>query len=309
MLTDWITIKSLSPSKTIPKRRLTRSRKKTDVGIGGLTAAAHELLFTDYKNNVVRSFNVHSGRLDERDVFDAGVNETLSDLAYSAESDILLVATQYVAEHLHISILLLTRANETYERSWSWQEEYYFMYRKTNENNRRLYLRVLRNETYVMGLIDSSYILFCKIYRKSSECGRLELPERNWGFDVQAVGDETRLAAAHVSGSVALYRVEKQQLNATFANYSFVKLSEVLLANARHPLFFGDILLVGVAKNDLISEIASFSISNAGNLQQRGHWSIGSEQQIDMYTWCFVNGSLFAWDLTSGDLLQFDHLN
>lgn len=307
MITVWISIKSLSPSKIIRNKHLTRSRKKTNVGIGGLTAAAHELFFTDYKNNVVRSFNVHSGRLDDRDVFEAQENETLSDLAYSAESDILLVATQNVAKHLHISILLFTRANESYERSWSWKDEYYFIYRKTNENNRRLYLRVLRKETYVMGLIDSSSILFCIIYRKSSECERLELPEQNWGFDVQAVGDETRLAAAHVSGSVALYRVEKQQLNATFANYSFVKLSEVLLANARHPLFFGDKLLVGVAKDDLISEIASFSISNAGDLQQRGHWGIG--QQIDMYTWCFVNGSLFAWDSTSGDLLQFDDVN
>ena len=82
----------LSLSRSIPPDAL-RRQNETNVFLSGLCggAAAHQLFLADF--NAVRAFDVRTGRLDARDTYTPPNGESVNDVAYSAESDSLFVAT------------------------------------------------------------------------------------------------------------------------------------------------------------------------------------------------------------------------
>ena len=96
---------------------------------------------------------------------------------------------------------------------------------------------------------------------------------------------------------MALFRVDTEPVE-------LVQLSRVELAGARLTLFCGDSLLVGVATDNKVHEAVSFT-SNGGHLQ-RDRQLIPRDDRLEIFRWCFVEGTLFAWDCQSKELLVFN---
>ena len=117
------------------------------------------------------------------------------------------------------------------------------------------------------------------------------------GFDAQLAGSERRLAAVLSDGSVALFRIDTEPI-------ALVQRSRLVLAGARRALFCGDRLLVGVATIWAVREAVSFTTTD-GRLQ-RDRQLIPRDDRLDIFRLCFVEGTLFAWDCTSRELLLFD---
>lgn len=113
----------------------------------------------------------------------------------------------------------------------------------------------------------------CRLHadRSIQDCSRKPLPEFQYiYFEVQLVTNETRLAASHENGSVALFRADTEH----FQLASFQP-----LRNADRILFIGDTLLVQV-KNDTIYtvggdyEVLSIAVTGS-NLKQHLYAAIG----------------------------------
>ena len=162
-----------------------------------------------------------------------------------------------------------------------------------------IWLRVLRDGTLLCSQYGTDGIHVCRAHsdRSLQHCARVALPAKHRGFDAQLAGNERRLAAALSDGSVALFRVDTEPA-------ALVQLSSVQLAGARIALFCGDSLLVGVATDDDVREAVSFTTT--GGRLQRDRQLIPRDDRLDIYRWCFVEGTLFAWDYKSKELLLFN---
>ena len=77
-----------------------------------------------------------------------------------------------------------------------------------------------------------------------------------------------------------------------------------MLAGARNALLCGDSLLVGVATDFDVREAVSFTTTD-GRLQ-RDRQLIPRDDRLDIDSWCFVEGTLFACDRNSQELLLFN---
>ena len=159
-------------------------------------------------------------------------------------------------------------------------------------------MRVLRDGTLLCSewFTDGIHVCLAQSDRSLQHCARVALPTKHRGFDAQLVGNERRLAVALCDGSVVLCRVN-------LAPVALEKLSFVKLVGARLALFCGDSLLVGVARDYKVQEAVSFSTT--GGRLQRERQLIPHDDLLDLRSWCYVEGTLFAWDYTSKQLLQF----
>ena len=286
-------IARLSLSRRIPPDALRRPNE-TSVLLLGLCggAAAHELFLTYLYNNAVRAFDVRTGRLDARDTYSPSNGESVFDVAFSAESDSLFVAT-YHLYHSGVAVRSLARRTDG-----QWSECHRMQLAPEGGYRIWICLRVLRDGTLLCSVRDTDGIHVCRAHsdRSLQHCARVTLPARHEGFDAQLAGNERRLAAVLSDGSVALFRVVTEPA-------ALVQLSRVTLADARRALFCGDSLLVGVATGDVL-EAVSFTTTD-GRLQ-RDRQLIPRDDRLNICSWCFVDGTLFAWDSTSEELLLFN---
>ena len=285
-------IARLSLSRRIPPDALCRLND-TSACLWGLCggAAAHELFLADFYNSAVRAFDVRTGRLDARDAYTPPNGEYLNDVAYSAESDSLFVATWHT-DGSGVSVRSLARRTDG-----QWSECHRMQL--APEGNNWICLRVLRDGTLLCSQWRTDGIHVCRAhsYRSLQHCARVALPATHEGFDAQLGGNERRLAAALSDGSVALFRVDTERAG-------LVQLSRVMLAGAGLALFCGDSLLVGVATDNDVREAVSFTTTD-GRLQ-RDRSLIPRDDRLDIWRWCFVEGTLFAWDFKSKELLFYN---
>lgn len=163
-------------------------------------------------------------------------------------------------------------------------------------------LRVLSDGSLFCVKKYSDEVDLCRVHadRSMQHCARVAFPKKYPRFDAQLVGNERRLAfalkeSANYHESVALFRVD--------ASNNAELLSRVELAGARKPLFCGRNLLVGVTYNEEIQEAVSFSTT--GGILQRYRQLIARDTQLNIFCWCFVNGTVYAWDLKSKELLVY----
>ena len=298
-------IELLSLSRRIPPDALCRPNEtiKRLLGLCG-GAAAQELFLADECNRAVRVFDVRTGRLDERDAYTPPNVEWVHDVAYSAESDSLFVAT-YHRDGSGVVVRSLAR------RTDGQLSECHRM-QLTREGDKKIWLRVLRDGTLLCSQWRTDGIHVCRARsdRSLQHCARVALQKEQWGFDAQLVGNERRLAVAFLDGSVTLFRIDT-------APAALVQLSPVItLAGARRALFCGDSLLVGVATGNEVRKAVSFT-TTGGRLQRDRQlipcdnrlailrW-FSRDDRLDIWRWCFVEGTLFAWDRTSKELLLFN---
>lgn len=291
---------SFTFSRRIPQVSLKRLNENSAYLRGiSVGAAAHELYFADRSNNLVRSFDVRSSKLDVRDAYRAERVEDVKDVAYSPESDTLFVSTRSQRGHDLITTvrLFLRTSNE-------WREFDRVQYQTPGEFWHWPLLRVVSGETLLCGTIHNDFI---NVYRVSANhsmlhSGRLQFPIQIFGFDIQQEleGKQTLLAAVLVNGSVALYRVN------SFTDHSMQLLSLVALHNARSVLFARDTLIIGVSSFEgyYFDDIFAFSI--IGNRLKSERQLIARAEGLEIRSWCFVNGTLFAWDYVSRDLFIYN---
>ena len=285
-------IARLSLSRRIPPDALRPN--ETSVLLVGLCggAAAHELFLADQNNNAIRAFDVRTGRLDARDAYTPSNGEWVNDVAYSAESDSLIVAT-YLVDGSGVIVRSLAQRTDG-----QWSEGHRMQL--APEGNGRIWLRVLRDGTLLCSQLGTDGIHVCRAHsdRSLQHCARVALPAKHDGFDAQLAGNERQLAAALSGGSVALFRVDTEPA-------ALVQLSRVMLAGACYALFCGDSLLVGVATDSAtdgeVREAVSFTTTD-GRLRH-DRQLIPRDDRLDMFRWCFVDGTLFAWDWKSKELL------
>ena len=282
-------ITRLSLSRRIPPDALHRPNE-TSLYLFGLCggAAAHWL------NRVVRAFDVRTGRLDARDAYTPPNGEHVHDVEYSAESDSLFVATYHTD-----GVIVRSLARRT-DGQWS---ECHLM-QVAPEGDKWIHLRVLRDGTLFWSQCDTDAIHVCRANCRGIQCARVALPATHRGFDAQLAGNERRLAAALSDGSVALFRVDTEPA-------ALVQLSRVMLAGANFPLFCGDSLLVVVATDSdtggVVGEVKSFdSFTTTDGRLQSDRQLIPRDDRLFILSWSFVEGTLFAWDQNSKELLLFN---
>lgn len=132
--------------------------------------------------------------------------------------------------------------------------------------------------------------------RSIVNCRRLNLTDKHLGFDVQLVGNATRLAAALANGSVALFRLETNSFVQLLSYDPFVP---IVSARPRNPLFFGNTLLVRFAPASYYNsdEIFTFSMTYGnGHTTTQIHNCTKIELQGAqcIRSWYFMNGELIV---------------
>lgn len=287
-------IASVSLSRRIPQSQLHRTNERPanifELCVG---SEAHTLFLVDssYGNNVVRAFDVSASRLDACDVFRSPDGESVQSVQYSSELHSLLIAS-WLTDLSGVIVRSLARNNTCSE----WTESNRLPLK--SENSGFVFLRVLRDGTVLCSQRDTNGMNVCRVLpdRSLQHCARVELPEKHWGFDAQLIGSERRLAAALWGGSVALFRVE-----ATLVPISSVHVAEVI--GARIPLFCNDSLLVGVKTDNDFNEIVL--LSTTGGKLQLDKQLIAPKGRLDIECWCFVEGTIYAWEFQSGELLVY----
>ena len=296
-------LERLSLSRRIPPDALRRPNE-SNVCLVGLCggAAAHELfLYVSWKN-AVRALDVRTGRLDARDAYTPPNMEYVYDVAYSAESDSLFVATisrREIEFDVEFSGSIVRSLARRTDGQWSECHRMQLAPEGPEGLDTRVYLRVLRDGTLLCSQFGTSGIHVCRAHsdRSLQHCARVALSVKHFGFDAQLVGNDRRLVATLLGSSVALFRIDTEPV-------ALVQLSRLTLAGSRKALFCGDSLLVGVATDDHVREAVSFTTTD-GRLEY-DRQLIPRDDRLNICSWCFVEGTLFAWDFTSEELLLFN---
>ena len=120
-------------------------------------------------NNVVRAFDVRTGRLDARDAYTPPNGEYVNDVAYSAESDSLFVATYHIDES-GVSVRSLRRTDGQWSECHRMQ--------LAPEGSGWIWLRVLRDGTLLCSQWGTDGIHVCRAHsdRSLQHCARVALP-------------------------------------------------------------------------------------------------------------------------------------
>ena len=145
-------------SSLIPNEKLRRSQEY-HASIAGLSggAAARELFIADSENNVVRAFDLSAGRLYELDAFKPSAsNESVENVAYSAESNTLFVATLYpqVTTPLTLVVHSLSRSDD----------EWRVVDRKEVSKDAHIsMMRVLRGRIVLVGIYNTEFVHVCPV--------------------------------------------------------------------------------------------------------------------------------------------------
>lgn len=273
----------------IPPNALRRPKDK-ELCLYGLCggAAENELFIARDNQPCVRAFNVRDARVGERDVFRPPKHEKVMDVAYCKEFEVLLIASF----HFEAGVCVRSVARSNADNEWTVAHRM----QMAREGLGRVHLRVLPDGTIFCGQEDFDGMYTGRLLPDYSMEGfiRMQLP-RHKSFDIQKNSDERLLAAALMSGDVALFRVEAERA---------IELSRISLSGARDPLFCGDTLLVGVETESHVREAVSLVI-NGCNLK-RDRQLIAHDARLSISAWRFAGGKLYAWDYMSKELLDYN---
>lgn len=281
--------------KRIPKEKLKRLNNM-NVYIIGMTigAAAHELFFADLINETVRCFDLQSEQFDATEAYRVERGESVRAVTYSAESDTLLVGTYSDSDN--IIVRSFARTNSTGEWRLSDQRDI-----SCENPTGAIKLSALRDGTLVCGQLYTNGVHVSRVQsdRTMQNFTRVTLPTSYNGLDVRMVDNEKHLAAALMNRSVALYRLEENRV---------VELSRVSPLGRRRvllrSLFVGDKLLVQYS-NGRYSRIKAISITGT-TLDSEDVRPLYKSDEIEIDGCCFENGKLYAWDIKSGDLFEYN---
>ena len=90
-----VEVRQLELKLRVPEESLRHQNETQECQLFGMCggASADELFIADTNNKVVHLFDLRTGQLNERDLFRCPTRERLTDVAYSAHTDTLFVAT------------------------------------------------------------------------------------------------------------------------------------------------------------------------------------------------------------------------
>ena len=295
MLTASYVINSLKLIQPIPKHTLKRANENY-LFIGGLCAGTTEnevfLANSSSDSNVVRMFNVDAAKLDVVDSYQPPNEERVGDVAYSVMSETLFVVT-WNQERIGVAVRSFARVN------YEWRCCCILQLKEAK--GRSLFLRVLPDDSLFCSMQKTDGVHVCRVQadRSIEHCSRVTLPCQHMGIDAQLVANEKRLTAALVNGTVALFRVDENQV--------IHLLSQILLPRAQYPLFIGDNLLVGVASNEDFSVQVAESFFTTGGILKYDRKLIPRIDRLDIYRWCFqdISRTLYLWNFKSKELLVY----
>lgn len=260
----------------------------------------HELFLADNWNKVVRSFDTQAGRLGVTDVYNTK-GHWVQDVAYNNESGTLFIATSEEPLKITVRSFGQTGRNDVWserdQRSLEVQKEY----------TKDTYLRVLRNGSHLAllcGQRNNDFVHVCHMQtsHRFHECRRVTFAVLHYGFDVQLVGGEAHVAAAHFS-SATIWRLGSEN--------DLQQLTSISIDTSAPPLFMGHTLLVRTWNRSMLTSgeqnSALISFSTVRRKLQRTELELFPREQNKLLftSWCFANDTLFAWNPDSDSLLLF----
>lgn len=303
-------IKNFTLSGNIRANNLNKDSKVAKLeGLTGSGILANKLLFVDSENNVVSSFDVRSQSVNKiraaRRVYSKN-RERVSAVAYGY---IDAKHTMFVATRNNLSFIW-DRINDfvfvrSYRRNGSGQwEDHNRQYAITFNREVspvQVSLRVLNDGTLLCGVWRTNELHVCR--PQHTICTIIKLADTHFGFDVQQlVGKQVHLAAAFANGSVVLFSLQIHELT-----QHINELTREPLAGARNPIFSSDILLVGVAPSgNEIQEAKFFETTEDGQRTELRLIAGYTLEHTHIYSWCFVNRQLYAWDSRISALLSYE---
>lgn len=279
-------------------------KNETEVQFYGMSAGAkaNEMFLADWKNRVVRLFNMSTGKLNVLDEYQCPEKETMYNVAYIAHTDTLLIATSGVKGHIFRSF---SRA----DRNSEWHQCHSF-YIEGNNTTKICSLSALSeigktmSETRlvfgVWGISTELRVLAVDYLHTIQARTPIQLPGVHYGFDAKLVGDETRLAVALCTPeyAVALFRIAGDRAE---------ELAKCRLREAWRPLFYGHSLLVYVRNADGTRCMVQEFDTGGEGLKPRRELLSGLTYSHDV-CWCVLNGTLVAWNAEPKTLTTYSIL-
>ena len=284
--------------------------------------SARELFVADSENRVVRSINISAASkdLELHQVYRLPKGENLKDIAYSSQSDTLLVVSSAPHTH-HFTLRSLTRPTGNFD----WIQRYSIDIKSRALDN-RCTLRTLSDGRLVFGvwgailepagstsrsqlptqtvavschkenkLGDVLKVLTLDESRKIQEKYCAELPAPHSGFDAKLTGnkDEILVAAALWFDTVALYRVVEERVD---------RLASVTYEYAQMPLFYRENLLLcrwPDSTSDTATRPEVLELSVSGDRIELIR-KLGDIKLFWFTTWCTVPEGVVAWGFEPG---------
>ena len=296
------------PQHSWPKKQLVRPGDKPafswTVAGGG---SEDDLFLADLANEVVRSFDVRSGRLGARDVFRCPVGEYVESVAYSARTDTLCICTWRAVKSKQIirSFALTTTDSEP-----AWSEFPPF------EVPTELHwgaLRALSDGRLVLGSRYGSDGLRVLQVKRVGSSRAIEqdlffaLNFAHNGFDVQLVKGELLLAVAFEAKE---NEAEGKTVGLFHLNEATKQVKQLAVCPLRAPwmpLFCGNSLLVYARTADA----GGWAVHELGIGDERLEWRRvifdcrdppDTDRWFERPEWCVAHDALVAWNLQHEEL-------
>ena len=240
---------------------------------------------------MVRSLNLRDSKHDATDWYKLPESERVGGMIY-IKSDTLYLCLWHT-DRVGFTVMSLARKDD------GQLSECHRLYYQPDGLVICAFMSILRGDTLFCSHDGALNIQVCRanIDRSLKHCARINLPKPHRGFELMLLGNELRLATAFYWYSVDLFRIDLEAAE-------LVQLSSMELNGAVNPLFCECTLLLTVDNNFVVQEAVSFTTIH-GRLENN-HQIIRRENQFNMERWYFVEGTLFAWNYASAQLLLFN---
>lgn len=260
-------------------------------------ASRHELIFADWENEAVRTFDTRSKILQKIEYGYFWNRNNPTNVLYSAELNSLFIV------NYHPRVIRLFNPDDSFtilsfkRTQYGWDNREKLEIAATVKEQGMVNLRFLNDRTLFFGQLASKVIHVIHVEEDLSmeKLNKISLETQYNGFEAQLIEDEWRLAIAYANGSVSLYRVEVTKT----LSYSLVLLSSDQLPGAHMVLFVNDTLLVTTRQLTTYDKIFSYSTID-GLLQDKLGIVPTTHSNID--SWCFMNDKLFTWNYASKNI-------
>lgn len=258
--------------------------QEMDEHIVGICGGPDEgvLFIADSINGAVRSLNVHTAELSSGDLYRCRDGEEICDVAYCTEWNTLFIAIKHLEQ---LVLLSFVRTNGVLI-------ECHRLSTKVRVTS-SIIIRFLPNGTLFCSQILSDTVIVYNVdeERYMERIGSLTFPKMHWGFDVQFVGEETRLVAALYDKSVALFRMEEDKCALKLTQLRSIP----LLRKPQFPLFCNDALLVQKEAEDGNShKVVVIPMTDGSWRSQRYRVLHTFDGQFCSKAWCYIHGTLVA---------------
>lgn len=280
----------------IPMMNLKR-QDEHNVDIKGICGSpnAGKFLLADYANGTVREIDIDNSdfQLCLKDVYRHSEGESVDDVTYSNELKTLFIATSQNG-------VSAVRTFDKLPDTSVWKECHRLQ--TTTNDLPIVFMRVLGNGMLFCLHLMSEAVYVCRVKAdRSMELWKeIDLKEAfKYGFDVQLVGNETRIAVAMANEKekvVVIYRWDgdslKELTRSTPSRQPFF------------PHFCGDMLLVQEYAGNNKIDFVSFSHKENGLKRERVVLS-EVDRRLPMHGTCYVDGMLAILQVPTRELLLY----